>query len=356
MDYRSHRIGQTKVVLVLRLVSLGPENNTYSVEQKILHKATRYCKIMSTMLFIIQTYRKLEAGKQILADRKFDMGTTINKKNNDMNDFGCDDNDRLFDDDNNNKESVLSLFESSEGIKADRNDSNIIFSIDLLNEICRRNHIASNFDNIIPSGYFNNFSTDEMIANEQLYEWNEWLSLLTIDNNTESNQKSSIEELNNISQINKEIKRFRNCKSNQSLNEDIIWNNSLSTKDHDIANGAVSIVNKKKETVEKSTNPKVIKQRKKNNYYDSNSDEDCDSNSECEDFDENDEDCLSILDEDICVICKRAWVTLDDYNDFVRINDINTNVNPEEVMNILVLCDGCNGSYHLICVGMSFNS
>ena len=57
---RAHRIGQKRTVLVLRLICEGPDESTYSVEQKILKRATK----------------KLEAGRQVLAAGEFDMGTT----------------------------------------------------------------------------------------------------------------------------------------------------------------------------------------------------------------------------------------------------------------------------------------
>jgi superfamily II DNA/RNA helicase len=54
---RAHRIGQTKPVLVLRLVSTGPDEKTYSVEQRILRRAAK----------------KLEAERQVLAQGLFDL-------------------------------------------------------------------------------------------------------------------------------------------------------------------------------------------------------------------------------------------------------------------------------------------
>lgn len=48
---RAHRIGQKKAVLVLRLVSVGLDETTYSIEERMLQRAMR----------------KLQAGKQILA-------------------------------------------------------------------------------------------------------------------------------------------------------------------------------------------------------------------------------------------------------------------------------------------------
>jgi hypothetical protein len=59
---RAHRIGQTKPVLVLRLVSIGPDELTYSVEQRILRRAAR----------------KLEAERQVLARGLFDQGNNRN--------------------------------------------------------------------------------------------------------------------------------------------------------------------------------------------------------------------------------------------------------------------------------------
>ncbi len=54
---RAHRIGQTRPVLVLRLVSVGPDAQTYSVEQRILRRATK----------------KLHAERQVLANGLFDL-------------------------------------------------------------------------------------------------------------------------------------------------------------------------------------------------------------------------------------------------------------------------------------------
>ena len=93
--------------------------------------------------------------------------------------------------------------------------------------------------------------------------------------------------------------------------------------------------------------------------------------------------------DDICTICGQAWVTsaeLDIYLDckmqrqLEKIHQIRDNGNPlegnrdlgnsssvvevsgslpesnksdpSEMLNMMLLCDGCNGSYHMICVGM----
>lgn len=61
---RAHRIGQTRPVLVLRLVSLGPDEHSCSVDQHILRRAGR----------------KLQAERQVLADGLFDMGTALSQQ------------------------------------------------------------------------------------------------------------------------------------------------------------------------------------------------------------------------------------------------------------------------------------
>ena len=61
---RAHRIGQTRPVLVLRLVSLGPDEHSCSVDQHILRRASR----------------KLQAERQVLADGLFDMGTALSQQ------------------------------------------------------------------------------------------------------------------------------------------------------------------------------------------------------------------------------------------------------------------------------------
>jgi len=60
---RSHRLGQTKTVLVLRLVSVGAEKGAPSVEERILRRAAH----------------KLAAERVVLADGEFDMGTCAPK-------------------------------------------------------------------------------------------------------------------------------------------------------------------------------------------------------------------------------------------------------------------------------------
>jgi hypothetical protein len=57
---RAHRLGQTKTVLVLRLVSVGAEKGYPSVEERILRRAAH----------------KLAAERVVLADGEFDMGTS----------------------------------------------------------------------------------------------------------------------------------------------------------------------------------------------------------------------------------------------------------------------------------------
>ena len=61
---RAHRIGQTRPVLVLRLLSLGPDEHSCSVDQHILRRASR----------------KLQAERQVLADGLFDMGTALSQQ------------------------------------------------------------------------------------------------------------------------------------------------------------------------------------------------------------------------------------------------------------------------------------
>lgn len=58
---RAHRIGQTRPVLVLRLVSTGPDEHTYSVEQRILRRAGK----------------KLDAERQVLANGVFDLSDSV---------------------------------------------------------------------------------------------------------------------------------------------------------------------------------------------------------------------------------------------------------------------------------------
>lgn len=56
---RAHRLGQQKTVLVLRLVSIGADDDTPSVEERILRRAAQ----------------KLAAERVIISDGEFDMGT-----------------------------------------------------------------------------------------------------------------------------------------------------------------------------------------------------------------------------------------------------------------------------------------
>ena len=53
------------------------------------------------------------------------------------------------------------------------------------------------------------------------------------------------------------------------------------------------------------------------------------------------EDDASLKLEDICALCGSAWV-------YGSSSDQNTSCPLQEVM---ILCDGCDGSYHALCVG-----
>ena len=77
-----------------------------------------------------------------------------------------------------------------------------------------------------------------------------------------------------------------------------------------------------------------------------------------------DDDRLPLAEDDICALCGQAWVTPEahsTYLDLKRGGDALAvaegvtrqlqSKQKQRVEDIMVLCDGCNGSYHLICVG-----
>lgn len=103
--------------------------------------------------------RKLEAGKQILADRKFDMGTTlINNNIDDVNvSINCEDDDDYIGNSNNsdNKESIRNLFDNkdfTEYIETNKNESviSITYSGKSINAICQRCDDEKDLDLVIP--------------------------------------------------------------------------------------------------------------------------------------------------------------------------------------------------------------
>ncbi len=70
-------------------------------------------------------------------------------------------------------------------------------------------------------------------------------------------------------------------------------------------------------------------------------------------------------DDDICTLCERAWVTHRDVLRLLRreaadltgeaetsFGDLSVSpAESKQMQSVMLLCDGCDGSYHMVCVG-----
>jgi len=121
---RAHRIGQTRSVLVLRLVSLGVSKKYPSIEERMIRTADK----------------KLYAANTVLEDGKFDMGTiepdTKSAKN--AINFFLEDNDYTK---NKSKISNSSIKKKKKAEEEDDDvDGNVELTDDYLIHLCRRGH------------------------------------------------------------------------------------------------------------------------------------------------------------------------------------------------------------------------
>lgn len=206
---RAHRIGQTKPVLVLRLITLGHDTSTTSVEQKILKRATK----------------KLEAGKMILADGKFHMGT-VSDSVEEMEfdriiEEGLTDTEVINDSDNGSVEIKIS---STEDVATSKEQDIVTiyssndFSSNGILHCCRRSIEPVNIGNLPvverSGNELNLMKLDKTAAND----WEDWLSDTSETHKLQ--RAASVEEARN----NFESKGFSSRrKSFQSLDEDTMW-------------------------------------------------------------------------------------------------------------------------------------
>jgi len=76
------------------------------------------------------------------------------------------------------------------------------------------------------------------------------------------------------------------------------------------------------------------------------------------------DDRMPLAEDDLCALCGQAWVTPEAHCTYLNLKTSNCvegggykaqlkqkQKQRMHVDDIMVLCDGCNGSYHLICVG-----
>jgi hypothetical protein len=150
---RVYRIGQNRSVLVLRLVSDGPDENTYSIDEYILHNASR----------------KLDAERQILVDGMFShsndtiQGPTSNKRKK------------------NSTEEIYNLAPSAtysdkffhrKERSLNQDCVSMQFNVASLRQICDRNHISED------QSYRLSFPSFRIADDNDVSTWKYWFDIL----------------------------------------------------------------------------------------------------------------------------------------------------------------------------------
>jgi hypothetical protein len=224
---RAHRIGQTKTVLVLRFISEGPDKSTYSVEQKILKRATK----------------KLEAGRQVLAAGEFDMGTTERiDKRIDLSQECDPDNEKLA-----TRENLSSLFEKvgddsdkehppskkAQQISASSEDVAIFDRMDFspggIASICDRTNRYSE-DTTKSSTQEDVRELDCIVGKRDLNQWSYWLQLIEPLEQDHSNYFD--DQFIPPHSTEEDLGRGRRYKERNYLNENFIWKQVRYNIDH----------------------------------------------------------------------------------------------------------------------------
>jgi superfamily II DNA or RNA helicase len=196
---RAHRIGQKKIVLVLRFISEGPDDITYSVEQKILRRANK----------------KLDASRKIMPDGEFNMGTI--SLNEDDSDFIGTENQAM----------ISALFQSkSEDTKAFdfldntvHNEETCDCTNDSIYQLCRKQELKLDEKELNKIRALNSLNVEHK-DNIDILEWGDWLANNIISDSNESENFPVLDE----GQY-KQHKIRKRAHKNNSLNENMMWKN-----------------------------------------------------------------------------------------------------------------------------------
>jgi SNF2 family DNA or RNA helicase len=362
---RVHRLGQTKSVLVLRLVTVSNEIDqsiqkriNFTIEEKILMRARH----------------KLDAERAILADGKFEMGT-IRKNSLVVNSQQFSSIDTLdFIDDSKDAEVIT----NSRSVKNSKLSAMILFQDKGIGHEKDFNQInGGNIDSLCPSGASDllsfstlrkmcirddsafNYCEDESVFSSccnpitmSCRENEDWKLWLTQENRSiakyqQYNYSTTSLDLENIgygtrSRLNNSILVSLDDSS------DVDGNNSDDNYDRDTKR---SRCGKKKISSEKT---KIRKKQKHNVNRESEiiTDKKNMHKVSCA--------VMSAIDNE-CVLCGEPWIIDDNLprsdsgSDHIRANyddQLFMKLCKNGNENLMVICDSCDGPYHLLCIGL----
>ena len=209
---RSHRLGQKNEVLVLRLLSEGPDENTPSVEEGMLARAAL----------------KLKAERTVLAENKFDMDqkTPIPSRNGLADKL---DDSRRKRDIPNDRSQIISLFANPFDDKQmtsmdpeleKLHNSSSLRGDQLLQYKTLLSHCVRGDAATVPEASDQiatlSHQTSEFFENstEDLEDWIRWI----LEGVTADNDKGSSDSYENCGS------KRRSCRPSTSLNENSVWN------------------------------------------------------------------------------------------------------------------------------------
>ncbi len=332
---RAHRIGQVKPVLVLRLVSLGPDSETLSIDE----------------FMILKAQKKLVAEQKIFTEGKFSSlseqkGSTTSVMTEYENDF-----DWWFQEDDETEMSsvkssdsleklVSTLFTKREGLD---HQQDLVFEEPSLVEsklLERESQTADSFT--MP------LSND----NIDLSCWDSWLDLLL--------PRRSTPNLSTGANLVRSSPRKRNAVISKAevdyLVSAFVCDGNLMTlrKDDDLPLDMTSefdddeffpIKKIKAGRRKKPSSPAthaLRNKRKRSKRFDGANAEEIESDDA----------------EDVCCVCGQLWISKEDFAQlpaFVR-HCHESETDQFSLCDTLILCDGCEGCFHVLCVGKKFSS
>ena len=195
----------------------------------------------------------------------------------------------------------------------------------------------------------NSCSGDWMSHTGNLRTWRPWLKL--IEPSSDESEEIIVKQEESYDPPDcstVDLGRGRRMKDRRNLNEKLIWKevsfhcNVYTSQNHLIFLQLSAQVNKSLSEERKAENNRKRKRKshptRKNNFakfeepiiIDGESEKDDDGN------DEEDDGEVSLKMDDICALCNAAWVE---------------DSESSELQDVMIICDGCDGSYHTVCVG-----
>lgn len=239
---------------------------------------------------------------------------------------------------NDSKEENEDLNEKNDNIENDFNFyKKLFFNINTINKICQRKKINNKkyfYEKILIN------LAHPISNNEQEEIWNKWLTFFIHPDLFEKAKKHQDELL--FDKLNKKMKSLiNNCKikeENSIIEEDPNNLDSISSTETSSTISNSIEENQVNNNKRKNNNERKMKKKSKKN--------------------DNPSPQSNLNEEDICKICKQYWVLDEVYQIYKNLILDQKKIGrrkklaKKDLLNLMIICDKCDDSFHIICVGL----